>query len=153
MSTPAIRFLKQRRQPFEVVSYEHLEKGAEFAARATGFQLSRTIKTLVVAVVPARHLLVLVPGDRQLDLRRLARALDARKAAMADPATAERLTGYHVGGISPFGVRQALPVVMERAILASEEVLVNGGRRGVMLKMSPAVIRAALNCMVAAVSE
>ena len=77
MSTPAIRFLKQRRQPFEVVSYEHLEKGAEFAARATGFQLSRTIKTLVVAVVPARHLLVLVPGDRQLDLRRLARALDA----------------------------------------------------------------------------
>ncbi|CAG0973162.1 Cys-tRNA(Pro)/Cys-tRNA(Cys) deacylase YbaK [Anaerolineae bacterium] len=153
MSTPAIQFLKQRRLPFEVVSYEHQEKGAEFAAKATGFPLARTVKTLVVAVVPKRNLLVLVPGDRQLDLKRLARALDAKKAGMADPITAERLTGYHVGGISPFGVRQALAVVMDRTILESEEVLINAGRRGVMLKMSPSVIRAGLNCMVAAVSD
>jgi len=153
MPTPAIRFLKRRRLPFEVVSYEHLEKGAEFAAQATGFPLSRTVKTLVVAVVPKRHLLVLVPGDRQLDLKRLARALAAKKAAMVDPLTAERLTGYSVGGISPFGARQALPVVMDQAILGLEEVLINGGRRGVMLKMAPAVIRAGLDCMVAVVAD
>jgi Cys-tRNA(Pro)/Cys-tRNA(Cys) deacylase len=153
MPTPAIRFLKRRRLPFEVVSYEHLEKGAEFAAQATGFPLSRTVKTLVVAVVPKRHLLVLVPGDRHLDLKRLARALAAKKAAMVDPLSAERLTGYRVGGISPFGVKQVLPAVMDQAILGLEEVLINGGRRGVMLKMAPAVIRAGLDCMVAAVAD
>jgi Cys-tRNA(Pro)/Cys-tRNA(Cys) deacylase len=153
MPTPAIRFLKRRRLPFEVVSYEHLEKGAEFAARATGFPLRRTVKTLVVAVVPKRHLLVLVPGDRRLDLKRLARALAAKKAAMVDPLTAERLTGYPVGGISPFGAKQALPVVMDQTILGQEEVLINAGRRGVMLKMAPAVIRAGLGCLVAAVAD
>lgn len=153
MPTPAIQFLKQRRLPFEVVAYEHLEKGAEFAAQATGFPLGRTVKTLVAEVTPKRHLLVLVPGDRQLDLKRLARALDAKKAAMADPFTAERLTGYHVGGISPFGVRSALPVVMDQTILRMEEVLINGGRRGVMLKMAPSVIRAGLDCRVADIAD
>jgi Cys-tRNA(Pro)/Cys-tRNA(Cys) deacylase len=153
MSTPAIRFLRRLRLPFEVVAYEHLEKGAEFAARATGFPLGRTVKTLVAVVGPQRHVLVLVPGDRQLDLKRLARVLAAKKAGMADPDTAERLTGYHVGGISPFGVRQPLPAVMDQAILPLEEVLINAGRRGLMLKMSPRDVRAGLNCVVAAVSE
>lgn len=153
MSTPAIQFLKARRLPFEVVSYEHLEKGAEFAARATGFPLARTVKTLVVEAGPQRNLLVLVSGDRQLDFKRLARALAAKKASLADAGTAERLTGYRVGGISPFGVRQPLPVVMDQGLLSMEEVLINAGRRGVMLKMSPLDIRAGLNCLVAAVSE
>lgn len=153
MSTPAIRFLKERRLPFEVVAYEHIEKGAEFAARTTGFPLERTVKTLVVSAGPQGNILVLVPGDRQLDLKRLARVLAAKKASLADAQTAERLTGYHVGGISPFGSRQALPVVMDQIILAAEEVLINAGQRGVMLKMSPSDIQAGLNCLVAAVSE
>jgi Cys-tRNA(Pro)/Cys-tRNA(Cys) deacylase len=153
MSTPAIRFLKEHRLPFEVVAYEHIEKGAEFAARATGFPLERTVKTLVVGAGPQGHILALVPGDRQLDLKRLARVLAAKKASLADAQTAERLTGYHVGGISPFGSRQALPVVMDQIILAFEEVLINAGQRGVMLKMSPSDIQAGLDCLVAAVSE
>jgi Cys-tRNA(Pro)/Cys-tRNA(Cys) deacylase len=97
--------------------------------------------------------LVLVPGDRQLNLKRLAQVLAAKKATLADPITAERLTGYHVGGISPFGVRQALPVVMDRSILSMKDVLVNAGQRGVMLKMSPLDIRAGLDCLLAPVSE
>jgi len=153
MSTPAIQFLKQRGLPFEVVSYEHLEKGAAFAAHATGFPLERTVKTLVVAAGPKRNVLVLVPGDRQLNLKRLAQVLAAKKATLADPLTAERLTGYHVGGISPFGVRQAMPVVMDRSILSMRDVLVNAGQRGVMLKMSPLDIRAGLGCLLAPVSE
>jgi Cys-tRNA(Pro)/Cys-tRNA(Cys) deacylase len=153
MTTPAIQFLKTHGLPFEVVAYEHLEKGAAFAARATGVPLAETVKTLVVDAGPRRNVLVLVPGDRQLDLKRLARALAAKKASMADAATAERLTGYHVGGISPFGSRQPLPVVMDATILASEKVLINAGRRGVMLKMAPQDIQAGLNCLVAEVSE
>ncbi len=153
MPTPAIQFLKRRRLPFETVAYEHLEKGAEFAAKATGVPLACTVKTLVAAAGLRRNVLVLVPGDRQLDLKRLARALGAKKAGLVDPETAERLTGYHVGGISPFGVRQVLPVVMDAAVLSREAVLINAGRRGLMLKMSPLDIRAGLNCAVAEVSE
>ena len=80
MGTPAIRFLKQRRLAFEVVSYTHLKKGAEYAARATGFPLARTVKTLVVASGPQSHAVVLVPGDRQLDWKRLACALGTKQA-------------------------------------------------------------------------
>ena len=153
MSTRAILFLKQRRIPFEVVHYEHLEKGAEFAARATGFALERTVKTLVVGIGAHRHALVLLSGERQLDMRQLAQALSVKRAEMADAATAERLTGYHVGGISPFGTRQPLPVVMDASIMNTEEVLINAGQRGVMLKMKPIDIHAALNCIAAHVSQ
>jgi Cys-tRNA(Pro)/Cys-tRNA(Cys) deacylase len=152
MSTPAIEFLKLRRLRFEVIHYPHLEKGAEYAARATGYPLDRTIKTLVVEIVPKRNALVLVRGDRHLDLKRLARALDAKKAELADTATAERLTGYHIGGISPFGTKQALPIVMDENILDSKEILINAGRRGTMLKMSPVDICTALDCILATVS-
>jgi Cys-tRNA(Pro)/Cys-tRNA(Cys) deacylase len=153
MSTPAIRFLNLRRLHFEVLHYEHLEKGADYAARATGFPLARTVKTLVVQLGPRRNALVLVPGDRQLDLKRLARALNAKSADLAEPATAERLTGYHVGGISPFGIKQALPVVMDEGILDAQEILINAGRRGAMLKMSPQDVCAALDCILAVVSN
>jgi len=152
MPTRAIVFLNQRQVPFELVQYEHLEKGAEFAARATGFPLERTVKTLVVGIGAGRHALVLLSGERQLDMRRLAQVLSVKRAEMADAATAERLTGYHVGGISPFGTRQPLPVVMDGSVLNTEEVLINAGQRGVMLKMAPQDIREALNCTVADVA-
>jgi len=154
MSTRAIRYLQQQRIAFEKVEYEHLEKGAGFAAFATGSPLERTVKTLVVATGPKRFALALVTGDRQLDLKLLARALGVKKAEMADPETAERLTGYHVGGISPFGLRQAnLPVVMDEAVLAAPEILINAGQRGTMLRMAPGDVRAALDCAVAAVTQ
>jgi Cys-tRNA(Pro)/Cys-tRNA(Cys) deacylase len=153
MSTRAIQFLNRLGLAFDVIHYDHLHKGAEFASRATGFPLERTVKSLVVEAGAGRYSLVLVPGDRQLDMKRLARALAVKRADMADPATAERLTGYRVGGISPFGARQALPVVMDAAILEWGEIVINAGRRGVMLKMAPADIRSALNCLVAPVCE
>ncbi len=154
MSTRAIRYLEQHGIPFEKIEYEHLEKGAEFAAAAVGWPLERTIKTLVVAIGPKQYALALVSGERQLDLKRLARALGVKKADMADPPAAERLTGYHVGGISPFGVRQpGLSVVMDEPVLASPEILLNAGQRGTMLKMSPRDVCAALKCTVAPVSQ
>ena len=153
MSTPAIRFLKQRGLSFEVVRYEHLEMGAEFAARATGFPLEWTVKTLVVDLGSKRYALALVSGERQLDMKRLARVLSAKRAEMADALTAERITGYHVGGISPFGIKQPLPVVMDEAIMDLENVLINAGQRGAMLRMSPRDIQAALSCVVAAVAQ
>ena len=153
MSTRAIQYLRQRRVSFEVVHYTHLQKGARFAAQATGFPLEQTVKTLVVDLGPGRHGLVLVPGDRQADMKRVARAFVAKRAEMVDAATAERLTGYNVGGISPFGVRQVLPVLMDEIILSHEKILINAGQRGAMLKMSPTDIRSGLGCLVAEVSD
>ena len=140
MSTRAIQFLNQRRVAYEVVKYDHLEKGAEFAAQAVGFPLSQTIKTLVVALDDRRFALALLPGDCQLSMKKIAAAYSAKRAAMADTQTAERLTGYLVGGISPFGTPKPLPVIMEIRLTACAQVLINGGRRGTMLKMTPADI-------------
>ncbi|MFH2218337.1 MAG: aminoacyl-tRNA deacylase [Pseudomonadota bacterium] len=148
MSTRAIRYLKQKEILFEVVTYAHEEKGAEYAARAVGFPVERTIKTLVVDLGQKKYAFVLMPGDRQLNLKQLAGACSVKKAAMVDAETARRLTGYQVGGISPFGSRQPLPVAMEESLLAFDRVLINAGQRGTMVMMSPGDIVKALDCKV-----
>lgn len=146
MSTRAMAWLKQRKIPHAVVSYDHAEKGAAFAAQAVGFPLAQTVKTLVVDLGGGSFGLALMPGDRELSLKKAARAFGVKKTAMAAADVAERLTGYHVGGISPFGLRQRLPVVMEESLLTYDVVMINAGRRGIMLKMAPGDIVAVLWC-------
>ena len=148
MSTRAIKYLKQKDITFEVIKYEHEEKGAEFAANAVGFPVEKTIKTLVVDLGQNKYSLALMPGDKQLDLKRLAKACAVKRAAMVDIATVQRLTGYQVGGISPFGSKQRLPVVMEETLLQFDKVLINAGQRGIMLMMAPVDIVKALDCKV-----
>ncbi len=153
MSTRAIAYLKRKKLPYEVVKYEHEEKGAEFAAKATGYPLARTVKTLVVELDRKSYCLALLPGHRELDLKKLAALCGAKRSAMVDIKTAERLTGYLVGGISPFGTQQRLETFMEESILANEEILINAGQRGVMLKMAPGDIVAALGCKVMSIAK
>ncbi len=153
MSTRAIRFLKRKPVTYELVKYEHEEKGAEFAARATGFPLDRTVKTLVIDLGGRKYCLALLPGDRQLDLKQLAQVFAVKRAAMATAASAERLTGYLVGGISPFGTKRVLPAVMEKRILKYAEVIINAGQRGMMMKMAPEDIVKALECRVASIAR
>ncbi len=153
MSTRAIQFLEQKKIHFDVVKYDHEQKGAAFASSASGFPLAKTIKTLVVDLGEKQYTLVLMPGDRQLSMKRLAKVCQVKRAAMADTRTAERITGYLVGGISPFGTRQKLGVVMEEGILGFDMVLVNAGQRGTMLKIAPEDIRTALACRVAKVAQ
>ncbi len=152
MSTRAIKALMQRRIPFEIVTYEHLEKGAAFAAQAIGFELSNTVKTLVVELPGQKPVLALLPGDRQLAVKKLAKVCGVKKAQMADVVTAERITGYKVGGVSPFGIVPELPVVMEVAILERQQVAINGGQRGTMLIMAPSDIAAVTQAKVASIS-
>lgn len=148
MSTRAIKFLEKRKIEFDIKTYAHEEKGAIFASDAIGFPLDRTIKTLVVGLERKEHILVLMPGDRNVSMKRLAGLFSIKRAAMADVKTAERLTGYTVGGISPFGVKKALPSVMESDLLKYEKVAINGGRRGLMLILAPRDIVMTLNCQV-----
>ncbi len=153
MSTRAIQWLNQQRVAYEVVKYDHLVKGAEFAAAAVGVPLSQTIKTLVVALDERRFVLALMPGDRQLSLKKIAAVSRSKRAAMADGQTAERLTGYLVGGISPFGTKKPLPAVMDISLLPHPRVMINGGRRGTLLKMAPADILLILKAETADIAD
>jgi Cys-tRNA(Pro)/Cys-tRNA(Cys) deacylase len=153
VSTRAISYLKKKKIPYEVVKYEHREKGAEYAASATDYPLEHTVKTLVVELDRKSYCLALLPGHRELDLKKLASLLGVKRTAMVDIKTAERLTGYLVGGISPFGTQQRLETIMESGILESEEIMINAGQRGVMLKMAPGDVLAALDCKVMSIAR
>ena len=152
MSTRAIAFLKKRKIAFEVLRYDHIEKGAVFAAQAIGFELAKTIKTLVVATESGSFALALVPGNGQLSPKRMARAMGVKQIALADIAAAERQTGYKVGGISPFATQRRMPAVMETELLNYDRIAVNAGQRGVMLIIAPAVIQKALGAKIASIT-
>ncbi len=131
------------------MAYTHAEKGAEFAAEATGYPLEMTVKTLVVELGNDQYGLVLMPGDQKLSMKRLALVCGSKRAAMADTKTAERITGYLVGGISPFGTRKNLNVIMEERIMHYDSVLINAGQRGKMILISPGDIQKTLACKIA----
>jgi Cys-tRNA(Pro)/Cys-tRNA(Cys) deacylase len=99
----------------------------------------------VVLLSNKSYALALMPGDRQLSLKKIAGVCRTKRATLADAESAHRLTGYLIGGISPFGTRKRLPVVMERQLLSYNDVMINGGRRGILLKMRPEDILKALN--------
>lgn len=152
MPTRAIQFLQKHKIPFKMVKYIHEEKGAEFAASAIGFPLNQTIKTLVVDIGKGDYCLALMPGDRQLALKRMATACSAKRAAMVDIPTAQRVTGYLVGGISPFGTKKVIPAVMEESLVRYDTVAINAGQRGTMLIMAPGDIVRALDCTVSQIA-
>jgi Cys-tRNA(Pro)/Cys-tRNA(Cys) deacylase len=131
-----------------VHTYPHERKGALPAAEALGLPPARVAKTLVIEA-DGEPAFAILPGDAELSLKRAARALGARAAAMADPHAAERLTGYRTGGISAFGSRRALPVLVEARLMDHGSVFVNAGGRGVMVELAPADLVAAAGGTVA----
>ncbi len=149
MTTRGIASLVKKKISFQIIKYDHEEKGAEFAAEAIGFPLNQTIKTLVIDLGNKKYCFALMPGDKQLSLKKLAKICSVKRAAMVDQGTAERITGYQVGGISPFGSRQILKVVMETSLLTYQFVVINGGQRGILLKMTPKDIVDELNAQFA----
>lgn len=121
-------------------AYEH-DAGApsygEEAADALGLDHDHVFKTLV-ARVDGRLTVAAVPVAGSLDLKALAAAVGGKRAVMAEPADAERATGYVVGGISPLGCRSRLDVVVDESVLALERVYVSAGRRGLQVALAPA---------------
>src|SRR5450755_911358 len=106
------------------------------AAEALGVEPRRLLKTLM-AEVDGKPVCVVVPSDREVSMKKLAAAFDGKAANMMRPADAERLTGYHVGGISPFGQKKRVPVAIEQAALSNLTVFVNGGQRGLQIEIDP----------------
>lgn len=138
--TPATVALTKAGVDFAARPYEHDPGAPSFgleAAAALGVEPERVFKTLL-ADVDGRLTVAVVPVSGSLDLKALAAAAGGKRAAMADPAVAERTTGYVIGGISPLGQRKALPTVVDSSALAHSTVLVSGGRRGLDLELAPA---------------
>jgi Cys-tRNA(Pro)/Cys-tRNA(Cys) deacylase len=138
--TPATTALTREGVAFEVRSYEHDPRTTAFgleAAQALGVDPARVFKTLL-ATVDGTLTVAVVPVTGQLDLKALARAVGGSRATMADPAVAQRATGYVVGGISPVGQRRRHPTVVDESALDHATVLVSGGRRGLDLELAPA---------------
>ena len=138
--TPATAALTAAGVPFVLHPYTHdpsaQSYGAE-AAEALGIDPSRVFKTLMVDV-EGRLAVGIVPVSGSLDLKAMAAALGAKKAAMSDPAAAQRRTGYVLGGISPIGQRQPSPTVLDSTALGLDSILVSGGRRGLDIELAPA---------------
>ena len=138
--TPAIAALTAAGVAFEVRGYDHDPRASSFgleAAERLGVDPARVFKTLL-ADVDGALVVAVVPVTGQLDLKALARAVGGRRAVLADPAAAERATGYVVGGISPLGQRRAHPTVVDASAGDHETILVSGGRRGLDLELAVA---------------
>jgi len=138
--TPATAALTRAGLPFTVHTYDHDPAAPSYgleAAEALGLDPARVYKTLL-ASVDQRLVVAIVPVSGQLDLKALAAAVDGKKAVMADPGDAERVTGYVVGGISPVGQKKALPTVLDSSAADHPTVFVSGGRRGMDLEVAPA---------------
>jgi Cys-tRNA(Pro) deacylase len=137
--TPAIRLLRQHRIPFTGHLYAYEDHGGTaVCARELQVDEHAVIKTLIMEDDRQQPLIVLMHGDREVSTKNLARLLNVKHVAPCDPRTADRHSGYQVGGTSPFGTRKAMPVYMEESILAQPVVYINGGRRGFLVAMAPA---------------
>jgi Cys-tRNA(Pro)/Cys-tRNA(Cys) deacylase len=120
------------------------------AAAALGVTPAQVFKTLMV-LADGKPACVIAPSDREVAMKKAAAALGAKSAAMMKPAEAERITGYKVGGISPFGQMRRVAVVMDDSALTHEAIFLNGGQRGLQVRLAPGDAVAALGAKVAGI--
>ncbi len=138
--TPATHMLKANRVAYTEHPYEYLEHGgAQHSAQVLGFDPFMVVKTLVMQDQDAKPLLVLMHGNRKVSTKNLARQIGAKSIEPCSPEVANRHSGYLVGGTSPFGTRRAMPVFIEATILDLPRIVINGGRRGFLVGIDPAV--------------
>ncbi|NKK79467.1 Cys-tRNA(Pro) deacylase [Rhizobium leguminosarum] len=138
-TTRATQLLSQAGVAFTVHAYDYdpnAERVGLQAAEALGEAPHRVLKTLM-AEVDGKPVCVVVPSDREVSMKKLASAFHGKSAHMMKPADAERLTGYHVGGISPFGQKKTVPMAIEEAALSEPLVYINGGQRGLQVRLDP----------------
>ncbi len=152
--TPAIKLLQKQKIEFEVREYSCDEDGSGYgmqAVEALGQDPQRVFKTLLAAVDgnDRKPVVAIIPVADLLDLKKLASHFKGRKAAMADPAVAQRVTGYLVGGISPIGQKQILKTCVDESASVFDSIFVSGGKRGLQLELSPADLIEVINATVA----
>lgn len=141
--TPALDLLKKVRAEHRVHSYEHDPKAASYgleAAEKLKLEPAQVFKTLLASSEKSELLVAVVPVVRSLDLKALAQAAGVKKVEMADPAAAQRATGYLLGGISPLGQKKRLRTFIDESAKVFETIYVSAGRRGLEVELAPAVL-------------
>ncbi len=151
-TTRATQMLAKAGVSFTTVTYEYDPNADRIglqAAEAIGEPPHLVLKTLM-AEVDGKAVCVVVPSDRDVSMKKLAAAFGGKSANMMKPADAERATGYHVGGISPFGQKKLVPTAIEEQAMCHDHVYMNGGQRGLQIRLSPKDALGALKAKAAA---
>ncbi|AEP30932.1 Cys-tRNA(Pro) deacylase [Brumicola nitratireducens] len=149
--TPAILFLEKQKASFDVLEYLHDPNNQSFASEASaklGIAPETVFKTLVVEVDTHHFVVAIVPSDKQLSMKKLAKAASGKKAIMADAKKVESMSGYVLGGVSPFGQKKKLMTVLDISASNFDTIYVSGGRRGLELAISPNAIEKLLSASV-----
>lgn len=143
--TAAVRLLREKKVEFEPHLYNYEERGGtRYSAEVLGVGEHAVVKTLVMETEARQPLVVLMHGDREVSTKNLARAIGAKSVQPCNPQTAQKHTGYMVGGTSPFGTKAKLPVYVERTIFELPKIYINGGKRGFLVSLNPQDLRALL---------
>ena len=139
--TPATAFLKKHGVEYTEHEFEYVEHGGTSHSSASmGVDEHHVIKTLVMEDDKGNPLIVLMHGDRKVSTKELARQAGAKRIVPCKPEVATRHSGYLIGGTSPFGTRKAMPIYLERSVLALPRIYINGGRRGYLVGIAPATL-------------
>ncbi len=140
--TQAVRYLREKKVGFVRHLYEYVEKGgAKESARQLGVEVHAVVKTLVFETNEKKPLIVLMHGDKEVSTKSLARHLAVKSIEPVTPEKATKLTGYLVGGTSPFGTKTKMPTYVERTIFDIDRIYINGGKRGFLVEIDPVVLR------------
>lgn len=143
--TPAIRFLREKKVNFTPHVFEYVEKGGtRHSAEVLGVDEHAVVKTLVFETNEKKPLIVLQHGDLQVSTKTLARLINVKTVAPVAPEKAQKLTGYLVGGTSPFGVKTKMPIMVEKTIFDLPKIYINGGKRGFLVAIAPRVLKEVL---------
>jgi Cys-tRNA(Pro) deacylase len=139
--TPAIRVLREKKVDFTTHVFEYVEKGGtRHSSAVLGIPEHAVVKTLIFETSEKKPLIFLQHGDFQVSTKTLARILNVKTVAPAAPEKANRLTGYLVGGTSPFGTKTKMPVFAEKTIFDLERIYINGGKRGFLVEIKPEIL-------------
>ena len=152
--TPATQWLRAHRVEFTEHPYDYVDHGGTAeSSRQLGVDEHAVVKTLVMQDQDAKPLIILMHGDRQVSTKNLARQIGAKKVEPCKPEVAQRHSGFLVGGTSPFGFRKAVPVYVESTVLGIERIYINGGRRGYLVGIAPAVLTTTLGATAVQAAE
>lgn len=152
--TPATAFLRQHKVTFSEHLYDYIEYGgANESARQLGVAPFDVVKTLIMEDENGAPLVVLMHGCYEVSLKALARQIGAKRVQPCGLSQAPKYSGYQIGGTSPFGTRKRMPVWVEKTILTLERIYINGGRRGYLVGISPAVLENLLDAKPVAVAN
>ncbi len=137
--------MREKKIEFEPHVFEYVEKGGtKHSAEVLKVDEHTVIKTLVFETNEKKPLIVLMHGDLQVSTKELARALKVKTVAPVSPEKAQKLTGYLVGGTSPFGLKTKMPIYIEKTIFDLERIFINGGKRGFLVSLRPKILKGIL---------